>query len=177
MLSRLLLIYAVVELAAIAALVWTVGWGWTLLVLAASFVLGSCLLAPIAGSHLTRQIGHLRSGVAEPRSAVSDGALVTLAAVLVVVPGLVTTALGLLLLIRPIRSAAAPGLTAAAVRGLRRRVPVITDTALFAAGYPSGHPDAGRDYIDGEVVDVRDVRPAALPNEPRGGFPGHPGWD
>ena len=177
MFSRLLLIYAVVELAAAAALVSTIGWGWTLLVLSASFVLGSCLLAPMAGSHLARQIGHLRSGVAEPRSAVSDGALLTLAAVLVLVPGLVTTALGLLLLIRPIRSALAPGLTAVATRGLRRRMPVVTDTALFGAQSPRGYPGEGRDYIDGEVVDVREVRPPALPNEPRGGFPGQPGWD
>jgi UPF0716 protein FxsA len=177
MLSRLLLIYAVVELAAIAALVWTVGWGWTLLVLSASFLLGACLLAPMAGSHLTRQLERLRSGVAEPRSAVSDGALLTLAAVLVLVPGLVTTALGLLLLVRPIRSAAAPGLAAVAMRSLRRRVPVIADATLFGEDVPRGHAGEGRDYIDGEVLDVRDVRPPALPSEPRGGFPGQPGWD
>ena len=36
MVSRLLLIYAVVELAAVFALVSTVGWGWTLLVLLAT---------------------------------------------------------------------------------------------------------------------------------------------
>ena len=40
MVSRLLLIYAVVELAVIFALVSTIGWGWTLLALLATFVLG-----------------------------------------------------------------------------------------------------------------------------------------
>ena len=178
MLSRLLLIYAVVELAVVIALVSTVGWGWTLLVLLATFVLGWGLLAPMAGSHLVRQIGHLRSGLTEPRNAVSDGALLTLATVLVLVPGLVTTALGLLLLVPPIRSAAGPGLTAIGVRGLRRRVPLITDTTLFGAGSRRGYSADGRDYIDGEVIDVRDVESPVLPKDSiRGGFPGSPGWD
>ena len=52
MVSRLLLVYAVVELAAIFALVWTIGWGWTLLTLLVTFVLGWGFLAPMAGSQL-----------------------------------------------------------------------------------------------------------------------------
>lgn len=99
MLSRLFFVYAAVELAAVIALVSTVGWGWTLLALAGAFLLGWVVVVPAMGSHLVRQIGHLRSGLAEPRTAVRDGTLVTLAAALVLVPGLVTTALGLLLLV------------------------------------------------------------------------------
>ncbi|OCB19841.1 membrane protein FxsA [Mycobacterium malmoense] len=174
MLSRLFLVYAAVELAAVIALVSTVGWGWTLLALAGAFLLGWVVVVPAMGSHLVRQIGHLRSGLAEPRTAVRDGTLVTLAAALVLVPGLVTTALGLLLLVRPVRSAVGPGLAAIAMRGLRRRMPLLADTTLFA---PRPGP-AADDYIDGEVVDVRDFRPPALPDEPvRGGYPGRPGWD
>ena len=181
MLSRLFLVYAVVELAAITALVATIGWGWTLLALLVSFVLGWGLLVPMTGSHLLRQIGHLRSGLAERRAAVRDGTLVTLGALLVVIPGPVTTVSGLLLLVPPIRSAVGPGLAALAMRGLRRRVPLLADTALFGAGERQGAAagDGSLDgYIDGEVVDVRDIRPPALPNEPvRGGFPGRPAWD
>lgn len=177
MLSRLFLVYAVVELAAIIALVSTIGWGWTLLALVGTFLLGWGLLVPVMGSHLLRQIGHLQSGLAEPRTAVRDGTLVTLSAALVLVPGLVSTALGLLLLVRPVRSAVGPGLAAIAMRGLRRRMPLLTDTTLFGAGVRDGGAARG-DYIDGEVLDVRDFRPPALPNEPvRGGFPGRPGWD
>ncbi|KKC04793.1 FxsA family protein [Mycobacterium nebraskense] len=177
MLSRLFLVYAVVELAAIIALVSTIGWGWTLLALVGTFLVGWGLLVPVMGSHLVRQVGQLRSGLAEPRTAVRDGTLVTLAGALVLVPGLVTTALGLLLLVRPVRSAVGPGLAAIAMRGLRRRMPLLTDTTLFGVGVRDGGA-AGDDYIDGEVVDVRDFRPPALPNEPvRGGFPGRPGWD
>ncbi|MGA7053226.1 MAG: FxsA family protein, partial [Mycobacterium sp.] len=99
MVRRLLLVYAVVELAVIIALVSTIGWGWTLLALLATFILGWGLFAPMAGSRLIRQLARLRSGLDEPRSALSDGAMVTLATILVLVPGLVTTALGMLLLV------------------------------------------------------------------------------
>ena len=105
-------------MAAIFALVSTVGWGWTLLALLATFLLGWAIVAPVAGSQLIRRLGQLRSGLTEPRDVASDSALVSLAAVLVLVPGLVSTALGLLLLIPPIRSAARPGLTAVAVRAV-----------------------------------------------------------
>jgi UPF0716 protein FxsA len=166
MLSRLLLVYAVVELAVIIALVSTIGWGWTLLVLLATFLLGWGLLAPMAGSHLIRQAGQLRSGLTEPRSAVSDGALVTLGTALVLVPGLVTTVLGLLLLVPPIRAVAGPGLTGIALRGLRRRVPLITDATAFTADSRRGDSGDGRDYIDSEVIDVRDFEPPILPRGP-----------
>jgi UPF0716 protein FxsA len=183
MLRRLLLVYAIVELAVVFALVSTIGWGWTLLVLLATFLLGWGVLAPMAGSHLIRRIGQLRSGLTEPRrghrplagDAVSDGALVTLAIALVLVPGLVTTALGSLLLVPPIRSLAGPGLNAIGVRGLRR-VPLVTYTTAFTDSR-RGYPDDRRDYIDGEVIDVTDFEPPALPDQRRGGFPGHPGWD
>jgi UPF0716 protein FxsA len=174
MLSRLLLIYAVVELAAVIALVSTLGWGWTLLVVLATFLLAWGVLAPMAGSQLLRQVRQLRS---DP-GAVSEGTMVTLATVLILVPGLVTTVLGLLLLVPPIRSVARPGLTALGLRGWRRRMPLITDARLFGADGRRGYPAEGpADYIDGEVVDVREYRAPALPNEMRGGFPGHPGWD
>ncbi len=180
MVRRLLLSYAVVELAVIIALVSTIGWGWTLLVLLATFLLGWGLLAPMAGSHLIRQIGQLRAGLSEPRwglrplakDAVSDGALIALATILVLIPGLVTTALGLLLLIPPIRAVAGPGLSAIAVRGWQRRPPLVSYTTAFRTEPYSGD---GRDYIDGEVIDVQEFEPPALRNG--GGFPGRPGWD
>ncbi len=168
MLRRLLLIYAVVELAVIMALVSTIGWGWTLLILLASFLLGWGLLAPMAGSHLIHRLGQLRSGLTEPHSAVSDGALVTLAAVLVLIPGLVSTAFGLLLLMPPVRSLAGPGLTAIAVRGLQRRVPLIGYATAARTEPRRDYSGNGRDYIDGEVIDVHDFESPALPNDPTG---------
>lgn len=164
MVSRLLLIYAVVELAVIFALVSTIGWGWTLLTLLATFLLGWGIVAPMAGSHLIRRIGQLRSGFAGSRNAAGDGALVSVAALLVLIPGLVSTALGLLLLIPPVRSVAGPGLGAIAVRTLRRQMPGISYATTFRSNpYPAAsHPGDARghgDYIDGEVIDVQDVGP------------------
>lgn len=171
MLWRLLLIYAGVELAAIIALVSTIGFGWTVLVLLASFVLGWALMVPMAGSQLVHHVGQLRSGLKNPRRALGDGALVTLATGLVVVPGLVTTALGILLLVPPIRAVAGSGLAAVTMRGLQRRMPLIT---TFAAGVREGEPAGERDYIDyidGEVIDVTDGEPPTLPTAPTAGGP------
>jgi UPF0716 protein FxsA len=170
MLSRLFLIYAVVELMVVIGLAAAIGVGWTLLVLLATFVLGLGLLAPLGGWQLGRQLVQLRSGLAEPQSAVSDSALVALASGLVLVPGLVTTAVGLLLLVPPIRAAARPGLTAIAVRGFLRRVPL---TASMADAWNLRETRDDRDFIDGEVIDVIDVEPQPLPQGPSGPKPQH----
>ncbi len=167
MVSRLFVLYVIVELAVVVALASTIGLGWTLLLLLAAFVAGMTL----AGSQLKRQLARLRSGLTTQQSrAASDGALVALGTVLVVVPGLVTTAVGLLLLLPPTRAVARPVLTAMAVRGIGRRAPLITVTTIGADRYASA-PQRRPDYIDGEVIDVTDVAdvavvdPPALPGE------------
>ena len=160
MVRRLLLVYAVVELAVIIALVSTVGWGWTLLALLATFILGWGLFAPMAGSHLIRQLAGLRSGLNEPRSTMNDGAMVTLATILVLVPGLVTTALGMLLMVPPIRAVAGPGLTAMAVRGLQRRVPLVTPRGPVGA---EATTSTARSMTSTDVIDVA---PRELPERP-----------
>ncbi|WP_204080943.1 FxsA family protein [Mycobacterium riyadhense] len=151
MVSRLLLGYAVVELMAVVGLASAIGLGWTLLVLLATFVLGLVVWAPMGGLQLGRQVMQLRSGLKDPRTALSDGALVAMATGLVLVPGLVTTTLGLLLLVPPIRAVARPGLTALVGRGLAQRVPLIDVTV------GDEHQDHHRqDFIDGEVIDVQE---------------------
>jgi UPF0716 protein FxsA len=169
MLWRMLLIYAVVEIAVVIALASTIGFGWTVLLLLASFVLGWALMVPMAGSQLVHQVGQLRSGLREPRRALSDGALVTFATGLVVVPGLVTTVLGIFLLVPPVRAVAGPGLAAVTMRGLQRRMPLITGLGWGAAagGAGGGEPSGERDYIDGEVIDVTEAEPPILPNTSR----------
>lgn len=162
MVGRLFLIYAVVELMVTVGLAAAIGVGWTVVVLLGTLVLGLGLGAPMGGLQLTRQFMQLRSGVQEPRTALSDGALTALATGLVVVPGLATTLLGLLLLVPPIRAAARPALTAVALRGLLRRVPLVGAT-------PADVPR--RDYIDGEVIDVIDGEPPTLTHAPRADQP------
>lgn len=158
MMRRLLLTYAVVELIVLIGLAATIGVGWTLVVLLATFVLGLVLWAPLAGWQLSSQIGQLRSGLKEPRVALSDGAVVALASGLILVPGLATTVVGLLLLVPPIRAAASPGLAGIAMRRFAWQVPLTTESteSTDSAG-------AGRDFIDGEVIDVTDFEPPVLP--------------
>jgi UPF0716 protein FxsA len=164
MFRRLLLIYAIVELAAILALAATIGWGWTLLALLAVSVLGVVVGAPMAGVQLSAQVMQLRTGLKEPRSALSDGVMVTLATVLVLVPGLVTTTLGILLMAPSIRAVARPALAAFALRGLERRIPLINDVRMPGGGSEVPASRNHRDYIDGEVIDVVDVEPPILPS-------------
>jgi|SRR5689334_7799413 len=171
MVSRLFLIYAVVELAVIFALVTTIGWGWTLLALLGAFLLGWGIIAPLAGSRLLRQIGRLRSGLTEQRAAAGDGALVSLATLLVLAPGLASTAVGLLLLIPPVRSAVGPGLTAMAVRKLQRQGLGYASAFRpepYSAPYPTFDGRGHGDYIDGEVIDARDVEAPARPQRSDG---------
>jgi UPF0716 protein FxsA len=153
--------YVLVEVVAVVALGWTVGLGWTLLILLATFVVG----LSVAGSQIKRQLRRLREGMTTAHGAVSDGAVVALGALLVVIPGLVTTVLGLLLLLPPTRAAARPVLTFLAVRGVGRRVPLITVASMGASRRFGGRADYD-DYIDGEVVDTALVEPPALPDKP-----------
>ncbi len=147
MVKRYVLLYVLVEMAVLIALTATVGLGWTLLALVAAFTLGLLL----AGSQIRRQVAQLRRGLTDPGAQATDSALVALGSVLVFIPGLVTTAAGLLLLAPPSRSAVRPMATGLVTRGLTRRVAFVTPR---------------RSYIDGEVVDMPDVHGAPVANLP-----------
>lgn len=154
MAMRLFLVYAVLELAVLVALTSTIGFGWTVLLFAGTFLLGLVL----AGSQLRRQLRRLRSGLtlADAQGAVTDSLLVALGTVLVVIPGMASSVLGALLLLPPTRAAARPVVTAMAARC----APLIVGVSTVGS---AGAGRAGRgDYIDGEVVEVIDdveVRP------------------
>ena len=160
MVSRLFLVYVIAELAVVVALASTIGLGWTLLLLLAAFAAGLAL----AGSQLKLQLARLRSGLSadQPRLA-ADTMAVAVGTLLMVVPGLVTSAAGLLLLLPPTRAVARPVLAAMAVRGMGRRFPLIT-VATVGADRFEHRPSP--DYIDGEVIDVTEVDPPALPLRP-----------
>jgi UPF0716 protein FxsA len=154
MAMRLILLYWVVELAVIVALVSTIGFGSTMLLLLGTFVVGIAL----AGSQVKRHFRRLRSGI-EPASmhgAAADSVLVALGTVLVVIPGLASSVVGALLLLPPTRAAARPLVTAMAAR----RMPLITVAGVTGYTAPRG------DYIDGEVIDVVDVEPPAVERKP-----------
>ncbi|WNG85498.1 FxsA family protein [Mycobacterium sp. ITM-2016-00317] len=148
MAMRLFLVYAVLELAVLVALTSAIGFGWTVLLFAGTFLLGLVL----AGSQLRRQLRRLQSGLtlADAQGAVADSALVALGTVLVVIPGLASSVLGALLLLPPTRAAARPVITAMAAR----RAPLIVGVSTFGSA-AAGRGGRG-EYIDGEVVEVID---------------------
>lgn len=149
--SRLFLVYLVVETAALVALIMTIGFGWTALLFAATFTAGVLL----AGRQVGRQVRQLRAG--RTQGALGDSALTGLGALLVAVPGLVTTAAGLLLLLPVTRPAVRPVVTGLATVGLSRRTPQVRTAAPGAHHYPPrSHAAPAGDYIDGEVISVVD---------------------
>ena len=153
MAKRLFVLYPVIELVVFVALASTIGFGWTVLLLITTFVVGLAL----AGSQVKRHIRRLRAGLnaSGVQGAAADSVLVALGTVLVVIPGLASSVLGALLLLPPTRSVARPLVTAMAAR----RLPLIT------VGVP-GYTAPRDDYIDGEVIDVVDVEPAAVERKP-----------
>jgi UPF0716 protein FxsA len=154
---RLFLLYSLIELAVIVALASTIGLGWTVIAVLATWLVGLTL----AGSQVKRHIRRLQSGInaATVRGAAADSVLVALGTVLVVIPGVASSVLGALLLLPPTRAAARPLVTAMAARQL----PLVT----LGPRHTAGHDTAGRgDYIDGEVIDVQDVEPQAVERKP-----------
>jgi len=153
MAMRLFLIYVVVELAAIVALTSTIGFGWTILALLATWLVGVSL----AGSQLKRHLRRLRSDLtaAGVQGAAADSLLVALGTVLVVIPGLASSVVGSLLLLPPTRVVGRPLVTALAAR----RVPLVVAAGAGATATGWGYDASGRgDYIDGEVIDVQPYR-------------------
>ncbi|MCW2561636.1 MAG: protein affecting phage exclusion by the plasmid [Mycobacterium sp.] len=162
MAMRLFLLYTVIEFAVVVALTSTIGFGWTVLVLLGTFVLGLAL----AGSQVKRHIRRLRSGLTAgtAQSAATDSLLVALGTLLVVIPGLASSVVGALLLLPPTRATARPLVAAMAAR----RMPLVVATASTGSAAGWGYDAAGRgDYIDGEVVDAVDVESRAVEYKPQ----------
>ena len=141
--ARLAVLYLLVELMAVVLLVRTFGWGWTLLVLIVTFLVGAVL----ASTQLKGQVFALRQTRRNAEGAVADGMLVGLGAFLVFIPGIVSTAAGALMLAPPTRGAMRPLAQTLLTRGIDRRLGSVNLSAF-------GGPGTGRgDYIDGEVID------------------------
>jgi UPF0716 protein FxsA len=131
-------LYAVVELTAVALLIWAVGLGWALVVLAATFLIGVLLSASQVRGAVTSLKGR------SPHAALTDGVLVGIGSFLVFVPGIVSTAAGTLMLAPPTRGAMRPLAQTMLTRGLVGRITL-------------DRRPRRTDYIDGEVIDAEVV--------------------
>ena len=132
------LLYLVVEIVALVALVSWIGVGATVLVLLAGSIVGLWLarreglraLQAMAEAARDRRVAHVE---------VTDGVLIAMGGLLLLVPGLVTDVAGLLLLLPPTRSLVRRRM----VRAAERQAPVLRTARIRGDGT----------IVDGEVVD------------------------
>jgi UPF0716 protein FxsA len=184
---------AFLRLAVLVGLVWAqiwsvltvarlVGWGWTLLAVAAC-VVGGLWLVSRQGAAVARRA---RADLMEGRpgtDAAADGLLVLGAGALLLVPGFVTAALGFALLVPPVRARLRRPLLSwwsrRTARGAGRVVSggfgpggfgpgvfrfetVVVDGGFPGPGTPFDRP-GDQPVVEAEVVDVEVHRPLELP--------------
>ena len=133
--------YVAVEIAAFVGLVYAIGFWWTLLLTLGAIVLGFALLRRQGA----KVFAEMRLAQTDPTAAarsLTDAALLAFATVLFFVPGLVSTVIGILLMLPPVRAVARPAVAAV---GARRMARVVDRFGPMAGG--------GVTVIDGEVVD------------------------
>jgi len=98
-----ILLYLVVEVAAIWAVASLVGALWTIVLLIGGAVAGSWLARREGGKAIRALLDAARSGRSGHQE-ITDGMLVTLGGLLIFLPGFVTDVLGLLVLLPPTRT-------------------------------------------------------------------------
>ena len=101
----LLVLWPLAELFVIIKVSEAIGFLWMLLLLIVSWPVGSRLIRH-QGRAALRRLREALAAAARPTNEVLDGALVLMAALLLLVPGFITDAIGLLLLLPPSRAVA-----------------------------------------------------------------------
>lgn len=123
--------YVALEWLAAAALASLIGWSWVLVVFIGLVVVGAAVMRR-AGAAAMRSLGTAQGGgVSQVRpsgAAVGDASLLFLAGALIALPGLVTSAFGLLMLVRPVRRVLGAGIVVWFSRRLRLRGMSMTST-------------------------------------------------
>jgi UPF0716 protein FxsA len=114
----------ILELAAFIALSSAIGLGWTLLLMAATSLAGALVLRHAGGNHIARVRVALGEGGFTALQADSAGTLTLLAGILLLIPGFITDALGVLLLLTPLRRALG---TLAGINSAPRRADGVVD--------------------------------------------------
>ncbi|WP_032370550.1 FxsA family protein [Rhodococcoides fascians] len=167
----LFVLYVVVEVTALVAVGSALGVLWTVVLLIAGSLVGS-LLVRSQGRRVLDGLRRASQGERSAEGAVADGALFAAGSVAMFVPGLVTTVVGLLLLIPPTRRLLRPAVLWAAARWLprvaastRRMRPTVIDGEVLddrTAGENRGPRTTGPSLVlEGEVIDPGRVDPAA----------------
>ncbi|MFC4604464.1 FxsA family protein [Rhodococcus kronopolitis] len=165
MILVLFVLYLVVEVAAVIWVGSTIGVLWTVLLFLACWAVGLWLVRSQV-KKVFDQFRQAGAGTASAGGAVADGALVAAGTVLMIVPGLVTSAFGLLLLIPPTRRVLRP---AVMLFGGRRFAMVAAAGQAGAGAYSRTRRHT---VVDGVVVDEVIVDGVVVDGDETGYWPG-----
>jgi Protein affecting phage T7 exclusion by the F plasmid len=165
------LVVVAVEIAVLIAVAQQIGAVWVVLITVATTLLGGYVLRTESLRSLQRLRQTMESGQL-PGDESSHGGLRMLGGFALLIPGFVTDLIGLLLLLRPVRSVVRGVL----LRGLVRRMSPETANQVFGPRRvrarrgkpprPAAEPRTTGDVIDGEVLEGEIVDPPAPPRRP-----------
>lgn len=128
-----------------------IGVWWTILLLVADSIFGSWLIRR-EGGRAWRALREALDSGRMPAKELADGALILVGGTLMLSPGFVTDALGIVLILpftRPVARRALTGIVA-------RKLVVVGLPGMGSPGGPGsprGHAGAGPDVVPGQVVD------------------------
>lgn len=147
--------YAVLEIAAFVAMVMTLGFGWAVLISLAAVVLGFVVLR-WQGGKVFDELRRASRNEVDARAPLADTALVAVSTILLVVPGVVSTVAGTLLLFPPTRRVMRPAVAAV---GARRVATAMDRAGMYATGvYGAGR---GATVVEGSVVESDTPEPGS----------------
>ncbi|MDX2205454.1 MAG: FxsA family protein [Hyphomicrobiaceae bacterium] len=158
-----LIVLPFLELILLVKLTGSIGFLWTLTLMVASAVGGGMLVAQQSASSFRQTLEAASRGEA-PQNTVLEGGLLMLAGILFIVPGLITDAMALVLLIPPVRGWLGQRLMAGLARAAA--VPDPFEDSRPRPGAPSG---SGQRPGDGPVIEGEFQR---LDERPAGRRPG-----
>ncbi len=144
LLAFLFIAVPILELAVIVQVAGSIGVGWTLVALFGISVIGAWLVRHQGLSVLQRVRRQLARGEM-PTTELVDGLLILVGGTLMLTPGFITDAVGLVLLLPPGRALIRPWLS----RGFKSRIEV------HRAGPGGGFMAGG--FADGDFIDLVDV--------------------
>jgi len=166
------IVVPVIELWIVFQFAGSIGWGPTLFLVIGISLAGAWLVKR-EGLGVIRRVQTALAGGKIPTEELADGAMIFFASALMLTPGFITDAIGLALLIPPIRAVLRPPVIAFFKKRIEVRTTSLGGRGLFdATGGPAGFgrrtPGFGRDVYDvrstadADLTDITDTDPPEL---------------
>ncbi|MBK5109780.1 MAG: FxsA family protein [Thermoleophilia bacterium] len=150
LLVALLIVWPIAEIYVMVLVSQSIGFFWMLALIFASAVSGMLVLRHRGRAHWQRFRGAVDERRPPTREAF-DGAMITAGAALLIIPGFISSTLGLLLLFPPTRAL----VRIAAFALFAGRFTVVTTSAGWGAGQYGKYRSGRREFdLEGEAVDV-----------------------